>query len=352
MSAIPSLSRITAAVGLACLMVAAALPAQAGGNVTPAFPQNFTPPADASLGKPVIGFGANGKAKRTPVIFLHGNDETPDGTGCARTKVSMLAFAQFLADNGYSPAELWGLGYQGDQCDKTWVSSGWTSAEVHLSATEAHTVSANVPDLRAFVDSVMRYTGSRSVDIIAHGMGAVLAREWVRQDKAGGLVRRFVSIDAPNNGTLMCSAVTGNPWAMAYNGGYTPDSPLCQELGSPNTPFLQTLTSANDSYRISPSNTLVIRNGDSSYPYMPWNDGYVAGVWTDASPSGYDSVGKLVDFTGSASVKGGSELTLTGQHAYAPPNDLYGAMQGPAHAGIAMSPVTWQAALDFLMKRK
>ena len=39
-------------------------------------------PTDASLGTPVLGFGAAGRVERTPVIFLHGNNDTPFPTAC------------------------------------------------------------------------------------------------------------------------------------------------------------------------------------------------------------------------------------------------------------------------------
>ena len=92
-----------------------------GGHHPPAtvgtsFPAGFPTIVDASLGTPVLGFGAAGRVKRTPVIFLHGNNDTPFPTTCnAAGKIHDLA--QAFVDRGYSPSEVWGLGYQGDQCD-------------------------------------------------------------------------------------------------------------------------------------------------------------------------------------------------------------------------------------------
>ena len=57
-------------------------PARAAEQVGTAFPPDFPAILDASLGVPVIGFGAAGKVKRTPVIFLHGNNDTPFPTAC------------------------------------------------------------------------------------------------------------------------------------------------------------------------------------------------------------------------------------------------------------------------------
>src|SRR3954467_15244206 len=89
---------------------AAAGSAAAGGTVGTTFPAGFLAIVDASLGKPVIGFGAAGPVSHTPLIFLHGNNDTPFPTAC-NPYGAMQVLAQYFADHGYSPAELWGLGY-------------------------------------------------------------------------------------------------------------------------------------------------------------------------------------------------------------------------------------------------
>src|SRR5262245_63993485 len=103
-------SLIAAALGVA------AATAHAAGTVGTTFPSGFPSIEDASLHKPLIGFGAAGPVHRTPVIFIHGNNDTPFPTAC-NPFGSMQAFAQFFADSGYATSELWGIGYEGDQCD-------------------------------------------------------------------------------------------------------------------------------------------------------------------------------------------------------------------------------------------
>lgn len=313
-----------AAAALACVA------AQAAGPVGTTFPAGFNVPEDASLGVPVIGFGAAGAVKRTPVIFLHGNGGTPYDTGCSRWSANTRAMAQFFSDSGYAPSELWGLGYQGTQCDLIDRPANMAGL--------AHTHAANVPDLRKFVAAVLAYTGATRVDIVAHGMGVTLAREWMRQD-GNGTVRRMVAIEGPNGGTILCAADERNPWALAFNGGYTPASALCQELGSPNTAFLSLLnrerTSRAKGAETKAVETLVVRNVDASFPYIPVQDGIFSAV------AAVDYTGQATDFSQSARVpRATSELTMTGQGAY----DL----MGTAHLGIANSPQTWQAALSFL----
>ena len=51
--------------------------ARADGQVGTSLPSGFPVIADASLGKPLIGFGAAGPVTRRPVVFVHGNNDTP-----------------------------------------------------------------------------------------------------------------------------------------------------------------------------------------------------------------------------------------------------------------------------------
>src|SRR5262249_10332600 len=150
-----------------------ASPASAGDQVGTSFPPDFPVIIDASLSVPVIGFGAAGQVKRTPVIFLHGNNDTPFPTQCNLFGY-IHSMAPFVSDHGYALSELWGLGYQGNQCDLL-------ADQTHRSAG-AHSTVANIPDLRRFVQAVLDYTGARQVDIVGHSLGVTLARAWMRTD--------------------------------------------------------------------------------------------------------------------------------------------------------------------------
>lgn len=316
---------------LAACAAAAALAANAAGTVGTTLPADFPVIVDASLGKPVIGFGAAGPVTRTPVIFLHGNNDTPFPTACNPFYGHIQRLAQHLADNGYSTSELWALGYQGDRCD--------VNADQTQRSRIAHTNQANVPDLRRFVRAVLAFTGARQVDIVGHSLGVTLAREWMRQDDAYRTVRRLVAIDGPNHGIINCSPSPANYFQLPGQGAFTPSAEVCQELGSPNTPFLRLLNGPGGSRETEgPTRVLVIRNADASFVYMPVQDGLIPPV------PAMDSYGQPVDFSKSASLKGARELALTGQGAYDP-------ILQTGHLGILNSPVTWQATLEFLSER-
>jgi pimeloyl-ACP methyl ester carboxylesterase len=301
--------------------------ARAAGTVGNTLPEDFPVIVDASLGEPVIGFGASGPVTRTPVIFLHGNNDVPfPENTCQPFQGNIRRLAQYLADNGYSTSELWGLGYQGTQCD--------LAADNTRRSAFAHTATANVDDLRRFVRAVLAYTGASEVDIVGHSLGVIVAREWMRQDKSWRMVRRLVAIDGPNHGIVNCSPSPFNYYHLPVYGGFTPDSAVCQELGSPDTPFLRQLNRGSDTQ--GSTRILAIRNADTSFVYFSAQDG----PFFPPVPA-MDVYGNAFDFAESAALKGADVLDLTGQNAYDP-------ILGTAHLGILSSPVTWQATFDFL----
>jgi pimeloyl-ACP methyl ester carboxylesterase len=312
---------LSAVAGLVCTL------AHAGGTVGTTFPAGFPAIEDTSLGKPVIGFGAAGPVHRTPVIFIHGNNDTPFPTAC-NPFGRMQAFAQFFADSGYRLGELWSLGYEGDQCD--------LGTDPTRRSSIAHTNAANVPDLRRFVAAVLEFTGARQVDVVAHSLGVTITREWLRQDDAYRTVRRFVAIDGPNHGIINCSPNPANFYQLPAQGGFTPSSEVCVELGSPDTPFLKRLNKGDDTP--GPTKVLVIRNADTSFVYFARQ-----GVVFPPVPA-EDSFGRPNDFSRSATLRGARQLDLVGQGTFDP-------ILGSTHLGILNSPQTRQAALEFLTSR-
>ena len=314
-----------AAAGLAALACTVAM---AGGTVGTTLPAEFPVIEDTSLHKPLIGFGAAGPVRRTPVVFIHGNNDTPFPTACNPVFGWMQPFAQFFADSGYSTSELWGIGYEGDQCD--------LGANPTRRSSIDHTNAANVPDLRRFVAAVLKFTGAREVDIVAHSLGVTITREWLRQDDAYRKVRRFVAIDGPNHGIINCSPNPANFYQLPAQGGFTPSSEVCVELGSPDTPFLKLLNKGDDTP--GPTRYLVIRNADTSFVYFALQDGVFPPVPAE------DSFGQPNDFSRSATLRGARQIDLVGQGAFDP-------ILRSTHLGILNSPLTRAAALEFLAAR-
>jgi hypothetical protein len=95
---------------VAALVAALTLAPAASAGAGTSFPAGFAVPTDASLGAPVLGFGAAGPASRTPVILLHGNNDTPYPTACNPFYGRIQNMADYFLARGYAPGELWGLG--------------------------------------------------------------------------------------------------------------------------------------------------------------------------------------------------------------------------------------------------
>ena len=141
------------------------------------------------------------------------NNDTPFPTSC-NPYGNVHNFAQFFAQNGYQPSELWALGYQGDQCDLL--------TDPTLRSGIAHSTAAAVPMLRAFVAAVLAYTGAHRVDIVAHSLGVTVAREWMLQDQAYHEIRALVAIDGPNHGIVDCTPSSANFFQVPAN--FIPDN--------------------------------------------------------------------------------------------------------------------------------
>ena len=307
-------------------LASAAQPAK-GAEIGTTFPAHFPVIQNFYLGKPVIGFGSDvGRLERVPVIFLHGNNDTPFPTAC-NPFGRVQAFAQFFLDHGYRPSELWALGYQGDQCDLA-------QDNTHRSDI-SHTTAAAVPLLRQFVQAVLDFTGARRVDIVAHSLGVTVAREWMLQDNAYRKVRALVAIDGPNHGIVDCSPSPANFYQLLSGGGFIPSSALCDEYGSDHTQLLNVLNAAGETPP--PTRYLVIRNkpGTPDFVYNSLPDGVLPGVPAE------DRDGNAHDFTASAGLAGAETIDLVGQ-------GQYDAVLATAHLGILNSPETRDAALRFL----
>ena len=317
------------------IVVAAGIAGAASGGHQPAaatvgtsFPAGFPTIVDASLGTPVLGFGAAGRVKRTPVIFLHGNNDTPFPTTCNAGAGKIHDLAQAFVDRGYAPSEVWGLGYQGDQCDLA-------ASPTNRSAT-AHTTAANVDDLARFVQAVREFTGAKRVDIVGHSLGGTLAREWMRRDDAYHLVRHLVTIASPHHGIIDCSPSPLNYFALDALGGFNPESAICVELGAADTPFL---TRLNGDETPGPTKYLALRNADADFVYISAQDG----PFFPAVPA-EDRNGNPHDFSASPALAGkrATNVALTGQGAF----DAFGS----GHLGIVASPQTEELAYDFVAR--
>ncbi len=82
------------------------------------------------------------------------------------------------------------------------VASGWSGNEV-LAVRFRHATGSNrehAQEIAVAVDSLLRASGAPQVDIVAHSMGGLATRLYLRE-RGGAYVRRVVLIATPNRGT-------------------------------------------------------------------------------------------------------------------------------------------------------
>lgn len=145
----------------------------------------------------VMAFPAAAASAREPILFVHGF------SGAAWNWDVMID--RFEAD-GYSAAELDAISYNSAQSN----------------ATTAREVADEVAGLRAA-------TGAAQVDIVAHSMGSLSSRYFLKNLGGTGAVDEWVSIGGPNHGTysaLACSLLSscremipGSSFLRALNAG-------------------------------------------------------------------------------------------------------------------------------------
>ena len=199
---------------------------------------------------------------RQPVIFLHGNNDTPFPTslqcGCGQDPRPRpgVRRPRVLGERGV-----------GTRVPGRPVRPGGVADEP---VRAAHTTAANVDDLARFVKAVLAYTGAKRVDIVGHSLGGTLAREWMRRDHAHHLVRHLVTIASPHHGITDCSPSPLNYFALDALGGFNPESAICVELGAADTPFL---TRLNRKETPGPTKYLALRNADADFVYISAQDG-------------------------------------------------------------------------------
>lgn len=144
-----------------------------------------------------------------PVIFIHGNTGDADDWDEPGRSVRK----RFL-EAGYSSQELWALSYNGK-----------TTKELPPALQCRTDNETNIPDLAAFVQAVLAYTGAAKVDIIAHSLGVTIARGMLAAHPDWSqVVEDFVAIAGANHGTTVCRRLW-LIWLIGWN-----DFMGCDEL--------------------------------------------------------------------------------------------------------------------------
>lgn len=148
---------------------------------------------------PYGGFGGaacEGRTKKVPVVFIHGNGDSADG------------WVQKASDGGPSPIEEFNQAGYGN-CDLFGVT--------FLSAAERERPQGNFhkPEkallIAQFIEDVLAYTGAMQVDLVTHSLGVTMSLYAIQKGQLWARVRKFVGIAGAMRGLNSCA------WAGPVN---------------------------------------------------------------------------------------------------------------------------------------
>jgi pimeloyl-ACP methyl ester carboxylesterase len=178
------------------------------------FAADFRTPTDCEFNFPIGGWGGIRRGyplRHDPVIFVHGNHSDA---------VDWYGVADQFKRSGYTDQELWAISYNGlggqvdgapviCPCPPSRRAIAYSSRkDVAPYAAQGGPYAAddvNVPDLYAFINAVLAYTGASHVQLVGHSLGVTVIRKtlfvhsWLYQH-----VSAVVSIAGGNHGTSLC----------------------------------------------------------------------------------------------------------------------------------------------------
>ncbi|GAC1327149.1 MAG: hypothetical protein NVSMB17_00840 [Candidatus Dormibacteria bacterium] len=212
------------------------------------------------------GIARGGPRKHTPVIFVHGNQVDAENWFAVADQFRQLA--------GYTNQEMYALSYNGLECASCGAPTRSAPSPASLAYWQANPGSlsssghgtaddVNVPDLYAFILTVLAYTGAPQVNLVGHSLGVTLIRKTLFvHPELYPKVRAAVVIAGANHGTSTCR---GSEQTLF----------LCDEV-APGSAWLQELNSKGESP--GPTRWMSVYNGaDSADPFFV----YAPGVFDD-----------------------------------------------------------------------
>jgi triacylglycerol esterase/lipase EstA (alpha/beta hydrolase family) len=177
-----------------------------------------------------------------PVIFIHGRNAGPGVWG---------AMISFLKSKGYTQDQLFAWSY-----------------DTSLSTNEKLS-----DQLKMYVKKVLTATGAERVDIVAHSLGSLPSRWYIKFSEGSSTVRNWISLAGPNHGTQVA-------WGCAlWDQGcrdMTPGSYVISNLNAgdetPGAVGYATLWSSGDGQILPNSSTLLAGAQNIEVSAMGHND--------------------------------------------------------------------------------
>ncbi|SMG61642.1 hypothetical protein [Cedecea sp. NFIX57] len=187
--------------------------------------------------KPVIN-----PAVKLPVVLVHGRNADSGVWGSLKAA---------LVQHGYPDTQLFGWNYDTSKSTNEVLSGEFSQ----------------------YIQGILRDTGATQVDILAHSLGSLPTRWFIKFDGGTQIVRNWISLAGPNHGTSLgylcalwdqgCKDMTPGSWVVSH---------LNQETETPGPTKYTTIWSAGDEQISPPTSTLLSGATNIEVSRMKHND--------------------------------------------------------------------------------
>lgn len=181
-------------------------------------------------------------AVKLPVVLVHGRNADSGVWGSLKAA---------LVQHGYQDTWLFGWNYDTSQSTNEVLSGEFSQ----------------------YIQGVLRDTGATQVDIVAHSLGSLPTRWFIKFDGGTQIVRNWISLAGPNHGTSLgylcalwdqgCKDMTPGSWVVSH---------LNQETETPGPTKYTTIWSAGDEQISPPTSTLLSGATNIEVSRMKHND--------------------------------------------------------------------------------
>lgn len=189
-----------------------------------------------------------------PIIFVHGHSAENRGT----TMYSINTFKEIqnkldqgglFEDKGIIiPSSnidnlregVWGEMSKPISIRTTYYKGHIESDEFVVGSEDEKSISEYAKRLKTVIDIVKHHTGKNKVILIAHSMGGLVSREYIRQNGASS-VSKLITIGTPNHGVIS----GGNVFSPAFGCSIAHSGPECYEMDE-NSEFMVNLNKGDE----------------------------------------------------------------------------------------------------------
>lgn len=195
-----------------------------------------------------------------PIILLHGHSLSDEESGSQIN--SFKEFQEKMDSDGYAvnkgivlPRKMdivagsWGKLDKPVVVRSTYYLNAYDEFGSVVGVEDNQHIDIYAQRLSQVVDNLLSYTGKKKVVIIAHSMGGLVARDYIRNYDGKNKVEKLINIGTPNHGIYGDIATKCENWFLGsfFGVGRAETSPECNDMRNDNN-FITNLNSGGETF--------------------------------------------------------------------------------------------------------